>query len=80
MPGREIELAVLEGLDGAPPDVSVPAEILLSDGREWYDFEAKYLDDVSALDIPADLPADVTARGPRFFDEGQASRPPGNGA
>jgi D-alanine-D-alanine ligase len=62
VPGREIELAVLEGLDGAPPDVSVPAEILLSDGREWYDFEAKYLDDVSALDIPADLPAGVTAR------------------
>ena len=62
VPGREIELAVLEGLDGAPPDVSVPAEILLSGGREWYDFEAKYLDDVSALDIQADLPADVTAR------------------
>ncbi len=62
VPGREIELAVLEGLDGAPPDVSVPAEILLTGGREWYDFEAKYLDDVSALDIPADLAADVTAR------------------
>ncbi len=62
VPGREIECGVLEGLDGAPPDVSVPAEILLTGGREWYDFEAKYLDDVSALDIPADLPADVTAR------------------
>jgi D-alanine-D-alanine ligase len=62
VPGREIELAVLEGIDGAPPDVSVPAEILLTGGREWYDFEAKYLDDVSALEIPADLPADVTAR------------------
>jgi D-alanine-D-alanine ligase len=62
VPGREIELAVLEGVDGAPPDVSVPAEILLTGGREWYDFEAKYLDDVSALAIPADLPADVTAR------------------
>ena len=61
VPGREIELAVLEGLDGASPDVSVPAEILLT-GRDWYDFEAKYLDDVSALAIPADLPADVTAR------------------
>ena len=60
--GREIELAVLEGLDGASPDVSVPAEILLTGGRDWYDFEAKYLDDVSALAIPADLPADVTAR------------------
>ena len=31
-------------------------------GHEFYDFEAKYLDDVSDLDIPADLPADVTAR------------------
>jgi D-alanine-D-alanine ligase len=62
VPGREIELAVLEGLDGASPDVSVPAEILLTGGRDWYDFEAKYLDDVSALAIPADLPADVTAR------------------
>jgi D-alanine-D-alanine ligase len=62
VPGREIELAVLEGIDGAAPDVSVPAEILLTGGREWYDFEAKYLDDVSALDIPAGLPADVTAR------------------
>ena len=61
VPGREIELAVLEGLDGARPDVSVPAEILLT-GRDWYDFEAKYLDDVSALAIPAALPADVTAR------------------
>jgi D-alanine-D-alanine ligase len=62
VPGREIELAVLEGLDGAAPDVSVPAEILLLGGREWYDFEAKYLDDVSALEIPADLPPGVTAR------------------
>jgi D-alanine-D-alanine ligase len=62
VPGREIELAVLEGLDGAPPDVSVPAEITLFGGREWYDFEAKYLDDVSALEIPADVPEDVAAR------------------
>jgi D-alanine-D-alanine ligase len=62
VPGREIELAVLEGVDGAAPDVSVPAEILLLGGRDWYDFEAKYLDDVSALQIPAELPAAVTAR------------------
>jgi D-alanine-D-alanine ligase len=60
--GREIELAVLEGVGGSAPDVSVPAEILLLDGREWYDFEAKYLDDVSALQIPAELPAAVAAR------------------
>ena len=60
IPGREIELAVLEGRDGAAPDVSVPAEITLLGGREWYDFEAKYLDDVSELTMPADLPAGVT--------------------
>ena len=58
VPGREIELAVLEGPPGGPPEVSVPAEIRLT-GRDWYDFEAKYLDDVSELHIPADLPAGV---------------------
>jgi D-alanine-D-alanine ligase len=62
VPGREIELAVLERVGGGPPEVSVPAEILLTGGREWYDFEAKYLDDVSALDIPADLPGEVATR------------------
>jgi D-alanine-D-alanine ligase len=58
VPGREIELAVLEGRAGGPPEVSVPAEIRLID-RDWYDFEAKYLDDVSELHIPAELPAEV---------------------
>ena len=62
VPGREIELAVLEGRAGGPPEVSVPAEITLLGGREWYDFEAKYLDDVSELSIPADLPAPVAER------------------
>jgi D-alanine-D-alanine ligase len=60
VPGREVELAVLEGVDGAPPDVSVPAEITLLGGREWYDFEAKYLDDVSALEMPATLAPGLT--------------------
>jgi D-alanine-D-alanine ligase len=60
VPGREIELAVLEGRDGGPPEVSVPAEIRLT-GRDWYDFEAKYLDDVSSLEIPAALPPSVAS-------------------
>lgn len=53
---REIEIAVL-GNDH--PEVSVPGEIVPS--REFYDFEAKYLDDASRLIIPAQLSADATA-------------------
>jgi D-alanine-D-alanine ligase len=47
---REIECAVL-GND--EPEASVAGEIIPS--REFYDYEAKYLDDRSALLIPADL-------------------------
>ena len=50
---REIECAVL-GND--EPDASLPGEIIPS--REFYDYEAKYLDDDSKSVIPADLPAD----------------------
>lgn len=41
--GREVECGVLEGRDGAPPRVSVAGEIVIT-GREFYDFDAKYLD------------------------------------
>lgn len=47
---REIECAVL-GND--EPDVSVPGEIITS--REFYDYEAKYLDEGSKPLIPAPL-------------------------
>ena len=60
--GREVECGVLEGEDGRPV-ASVPAEIRLVRGHDWYDFEAKYLDDACEFDIPANLPADVTAAG-----------------
>jgi D-alanine-D-alanine ligase len=57
--GREIECGVLEGVDGAGPEASVPGEIVVS-GHEFYDFEAKYLpDEGTRLDVPADLPDDV---------------------
>ncbi|HWH98282.1 MAG TPA: D-alanine--D-alanine ligase family protein, partial [Pseudolysinimonas sp.] len=39
--GREVECAVLQGRDGAPPRVSVAGEIVLTT-REFYDFDAKY--------------------------------------
>ena len=47
---REIECAVL-GND--EPEASVPGEIITS--REFYDYEAKYLDDASKTVIPAPL-------------------------
>ena len=53
---REIECAVL-GNDA--PDASVPGEILPS--REFYDYQAKYLDDDSRTVIPADLSKAQTA-------------------
>lgn len=48
---REIECAVL-GND--EPRASVAGEII--PGRDFYDYEAKYLDDTSVSVIPADLP------------------------
>ena len=59
--GREVECGVLEDESGGP-EASVPAEIRLVGDHDWYDFEAKYLDDACEFDIPAQLPAEVTAR------------------
>ena len=50
--GREVECAVLGGRHGARPRVSVAGEIVVK-GRDFYDFEAKYLDGATRIDIPA---------------------------
>jgi D-alanine-D-alanine ligase len=60
--GREVECGVLEGEHGGPPEASVPAEIRILRDHDFYDFEAKYLDDVCEFDVPADLPPAVTER------------------
>jgi D-alanine-D-alanine ligase len=60
--GREIECGVLEGEHGGEPAASRLAEIRVVSGHEFYDFEAKYLDDSCEFDIPADLPDRVTAQ------------------
>ena len=59
---REIEVAVLQGQGGAPPDTSLPGELRLDGGEEFYDFEAKYLDAASGMLIPAPIPSEDTAK------------------
>jgi D-alanine-D-alanine ligase len=54
--GREIECAVLEGLDGGPPDTSLPGQLNIDGGEEFYDFEAKYLDPAGSMTVPAPIP------------------------
>ncbi len=61
VPGREIECGVLVGADGGPPEASLPAEIRLRPGTEWYDFDAKYLEDAVEFDVPARLTPEQTA-------------------
>lgn len=51
---RELEIGVLEAADGGPPEVSVIAEIIVSTGHSFYDFEAKYLPEQNTeLAVPA---------------------------
>jgi D-alanine-D-alanine ligase len=58
--GREVECGVLEGEYGGGPEASLLAEIRVVKGHEFYDFEAKYLDDSCEYDIPANLPPEVS--------------------
>ncbi|WP_267897558.1 D-alanine--D-alanine ligase family protein [Cellulomonas rhizosphaerae] len=62
--GREIECGVLGGHDGDRARASLPGEIIVTDARhDFYDFEAKYLDEAGVeLVCPADLPDDVVAK------------------
>ncbi len=53
---RELECAVLPGRDGGPIRVSVAGEIVVT-GRDFYDFDAKYL---GADGIELVCPADVS--------------------
>lgn len=57
---REIECGVLMDADGLPI-ASRCAEIVVRGDHEFYDFEAKYLDDSAELIVPAELPAEVEA-------------------
>jgi D-alanine-D-alanine ligase len=57
--GREIECGVLEGRDGGPARASEVGEIVVVQGHEFYDYEAKYL---AASDVELSCPAKVSDR------------------
>ena len=57
--GREIECGVLE-IDGLV-QVSQPGEVIIDNKFEFYDFEAKYLDDATTCEIPAKIPTEALA-------------------
>ncbi|MBT8197578.1 MAG: ATP-grasp domain-containing protein, partial [Acidimicrobiia bacterium] len=46
--GREIEVGVLDG-----PRASLPGEVMSA--NEWYDYEAKYVNEDSRFQVPAEL-------------------------
>ena len=53
--GREFECAVL-GNDH--PEASIPGEVVVKGGHEFYSYESKYVDpDGSSTKIPAEMPA-----------------------
>jgi D-alanine-D-alanine ligase len=55
--GTEIECSVLEGLDSGPPDTSLPGQLDIDGGEQFYDFEAKYFGG-TRMTIPAQIPAE----------------------
>jgi D-alanine-D-alanine ligase len=60
--GAEVECAVLEGLDGGPPEASLPGQIMVDPTATWYDFDAKYLAAETRMEIPAPIPAQALER------------------
>jgi D-alanine-D-alanine ligase len=60
--GAEIECAVLEGIDGGPPEASLPGQVVVDSQSAFYDFEAKYLGEETSMVIPARIPAAAIER------------------
>ena len=59
--GIEVECAVLEGIDGGPPEASVPGQVVVDPASAFYDFEAKYFASATTMRIPAPVPAEAAA-------------------
>jgi D-alanine-D-alanine ligase len=54
--GIEVECGVLEGMDGAPCEASLPGQVVVDPEYSFYDFEAKYLASGTDMVIPAPIP------------------------
>lgn len=52
--GKEVECAVLE--IGGQVRTSNPGEIIIDERFDFYDFESKYLDDGTSVQVPANIP------------------------
>jgi D-alanine-D-alanine ligase len=59
--GVEIEVSVLEGVAGGPPDTSLPGQMLIEGEDDFYDFGTKYLDPEDRMAIPAPIPEDAAS-------------------
>ncbi len=55
--GAEVECAVLE-IDGTP-QASIPGKVWIDPQYEFYDYQAKYLDGATRIDIPAPFSAEI---------------------
>jgi D-alanine-D-alanine ligase len=60
--GAEVECAVLEGADGGPTEASLPGQVMVDPDSAWYDFETKYLDTATGLEVPAPIPSAAIER------------------
>ncbi|HUH53472.1 MAG TPA: D-alanine--D-alanine ligase family protein [Microbacteriaceae bacterium] len=56
--GREVEIAVLQGRPGMPPRASTVIGEIVFQGKDFYDYEAKYL---GSEGVRLELPAKVSA-------------------
>ena len=59
--GIEVECAVLEGIDGGPPEASVPGQVVVDPGSSFYDYEAKYFASATTMRIPAPVPVQAAS-------------------
>ncbi|AXH94851.1 D-alanine--D-alanine ligase family protein [Ornithinimicrobium avium] len=61
--GREVECGVLQGRGTDRPRISEPGEVTVVGGHEFYDFEAKYLDEGNVrITAPAQVSQAVRSR------------------